>query len=191
MARRWVKAIALAGLLLGAAPAAAQHRGGYGYGDGVLRLEVGAASLSSGYYCGRDVFGNRVCGYSPFSYGTFVAGADYDVTAGRGTSITLGAHLFAAGPYNSYYSSLVLVEPSIGVTWRFGGLRAPVVPRIGVGVGLYLGNQFGGALRLGGGIAFRLSPAVDLGMDAVIELGALGGYSLTNAMFTLGPEFHI
>jgi len=191
MARRWVKTIAIAGALLGAVPAAAQRRGGYWGGDDVLRLQIGAASLSTGYYCGRDAFGNRVCGYSPFSYGAFVAGADYDIPSGRSTSITLGAHLIAAGPYNSNYASLVLLEPSIGVTWKFGGLRAPVVPRLGVGVGVYLGSQFGGALRLGGGLAFRMSPAVDLGMDVTLEVGALGGYGLTNAVFTIGPEIHL
>jgi hypothetical protein len=191
MARRWARAIALAGALFGAAPAAAQHRGAYGGGDNVLRLEIGAASLSSGYYCGRDAFGNRVCGYAPFSYGAFVAGAEYDMAAWRGPSITLGARLIAAGAYNAYYSSLLLVEPSIGLTWKFGGLRAPVVPRLGVGLGAYLGSQLGGALRLGGGIAFRLAPAVDLGMDVAIEIGALGGYGLTNAVFTLGPEIHL
>lgn len=188
---KWVKAIALAGALLGAAPAAAQYRGAYRGGDDVLRLQIGAASLSSGYYCGRDAFGNRVCGYSPFSYGAFVAGAEYDMASGRGPSITLGARLIAAGAYNASYSSLVLIEPSIGVTWKFGGLRAPVVPRLEVGVGVYLGSQFGGALRLGGGIAFRMTPKVDLGMDVALEVGALGGYGLTNAVFTIGPEIHL
>jgi hypothetical protein len=182
MLRNPAKAMMVAAALLAAGPALAQR---YGYAGGSdLRLMVGGTSFSPGYYCGGGF-----CDYTPFGYGAFTLGADYDMPFGRVPHLTLGARLMFAGP--AYYSSQIFIEPLLGVTWKFGGYRAPVEPRLHLGLGIYAGSAFGAVLRFGGGLGFALSPRVGLGLDLVIEAGAIHGYGVSTVQFTIGPEFRL
>ncbi len=193
MASAW-KAILCVGTMAAATPAlAAPGRGyapSYGTTGDVLRVEVGGAGLGSdGYFCDR--FGG--CGYSPWGYSAFVLGADYDMPLGRsvsGLNLTLGARLLTGG-IRYGYGSLTFLEPSLGLTWKFRGLRAPLEPRLHAGVGVYAGSDFGAAVRLGAGIGFVVTPRVSLGADLMLEVGGLAGYGFTAAQFTIGPEFRM
>lgn len=183
MGARWITA-AVAAALASAAPARAQRAK-------ALRLEIGGAEISTGYYCARDIFGNRVCSFTPFGYGSLVLGAAYDSPLGGTADLTFGGRVLAAGAYSRYYSSLALVEPTLGLTWKFALPRASPEPRLHAGLGLYLGSAFGAALRLGAGLGLPLSPELALGFDVVLEVGSLGGYGTTAVSFTLGPEFRL
>jgi len=187
MRARWAKVAVVAALAAAAGPAAAQA----GRRGNVLRTEIGAGELSTGYYCARDVFGNRICDWSPWGHGVFVLGASYDRPIGGAANLTVGGRLLAGGSYGYAYSAATFLEPVVGVTWKFPLQQSPVELRAHAGFGLYLGSAVGAALRLGGGLALNLSPAVDLGSDLLLEIGALGGYANTTFSFTLGPEFRL
>ncbi len=187
MRARWVKAAVVAVAITAAVPAAAQA----GRRGNVLRTEIGAGQLSTGYYCAQDFLGNRICDWSPWGHGVFVLGASYDTPIGRTANLTVGGRLLAGGSYGWGYSAATFLEPVVGVTWKFPLAQSPVELRAHTGLGLYLGSAFGAALRLGGGLAVNLSPAVDLGFDLLLEVGALGGYGNTTFSFTLGPEFRL
>ncbi len=167
-------------------------------GAGVLRLGIGVEGLGSrGYGCGYDVFGNYVCGgYSSVS--ALLLSGDYDIPGrgvlGPGSQFTVGLRLVAAGSHYYYYSpyqAQTYLEPTAGLVWKFGAVSPVIEPRLEAGLGLYLGPQVGLAVRGGGGIAFRLTPAVSLGLDLMLELGVLGGYAFSAIQFTFGPEFRI
>lgn len=189
------KGLAVAVALAAALPARAAAP--LGSGGGVLRLGIGVEGLGSrGYSCGFDVFGRYVCG----SYGTLsalVLSGDYDIP-GRGifgpqSQLTVGLRLVAAGRhyYYSAYDAQTYVEPTGGVVWKLAVASPVIEPRLEAGLGLYIGPQVGLALRGGGGVAFRLTPVISLGLDLMIELGVLGGYGFSAIQFTFGPEFRI
>ncbi len=194
MIQGW-KGLAVVVALAAALPvrAAAPH----GSGGGLLRLGIGVEGMGArGYSCFYDAFGRYVCG----DYGTLSAlllGADYDIP-GRGilgpqSQFTAGLRLVAGGRHYFYgaYDTQTFVEPTGGVVWKFATASPVVEPRLQAGLGLYVGPQVGLALRGGGGIAFRLTPTVNLGLDLMIELGVLGGYGFSALQFAVGPEFRI
>jgi hypothetical protein len=163
MLRTWTKALVAAAALLGAGAAEAQRYGGD------LRIEAGGTAF-----------------FDPYSYGAFTLGADYDLALGRIAHLGMGARVMLGDG-----EGRVLFEPSLAVVWKFGGLRAPVVPRLQLGLGLYAGSYFGAMVRFGGGLAFLLSRRVDLGFDVVVEAGVLGRRGTGDAQFTFGPEFRL
>lgn len=194
MGNGW-KALAVALGLAAALPAGAAAPHGSG---GVLRLGIGVEGLGSrGYSCFYDAFGRLVCSdYSGIS--ALLLAGDYDIP-GRGilgpqSQLTVGLRLVAGGRH-IYYTyandTLTYLEPTGGLVWKFATASPVVEPRLEAGLGLYLGPQVGLALRGGGGLAFRLTPAVSLGLDLMIELGVLGGYGFSAVQFTVGPEFRI
>ena len=194
MSKGW-KGLAVAVALAAALPAWAAVP--HGSGGGVLRLGIGFEGMGSrGYSCAYDVLGRYVCG----NYGAVSAlllGGDYDIP-GRGilgpqSQFTVGLRLVAGGRHYYYYAydTQTYLEPTGGVVWKFSTASPVLEPRLEAGLGLYLGPQVGLALRGGGGIAFRLTPAVSLGLDLMVELGVLGGYGFSALQFMVGPEFKI
>ena len=188
------KTLAVAVALAAVAPSrAAAARGG----GGDLRLGIGVEGMGSrGYSCSYDVFGRYVCG----NYGAVSAlllGVDYDLP-GRGilgpqSQFTFGLRLVAGGTHYYYYAydTQTYVEPTGGLVWKFATASPVVEPRLEAGLGLYLGPRVGLAFRGGGGLAFRLTPTVSLGLDLMLELGVLGGYGFSAIQFAVGPEFRI
>lgn len=151
----------------------------------VLRTEVGIGSVSAGSCRVGDI---SSCDWSSFSgTGLGVVGATYDIPIGSTPNLSIGARLlwWEAGGARS-----VELEPSVGVTWKF-----PLAPwleaRLHVGGGLYLGTDFGAALRVGAGLGVSLSPSVSLGLDGLLEAGALAGSLASVSTATLGPAFRL
>ncbi len=189
---RWV---AVATALAAALPARAAPRGS---GAGDLRLGIGVEGMGSrGYSCALDPFGRVVCGDFG-SLSALLLTGDYDIP-GRGilgpqSQFTVGLRLVAGGRryyYYSGYDNQTYLEPTGGVVWKFAAVSPMIEPRLEAGLGLYLGPQVGLAARGGAGIAFRITPTIDLGLDLMLELGVLGGYGFSAIQFTFGPEFRI
>jgi hypothetical protein len=182
--------------LLAAAPAAAQsarvpQRGpssyAVAYGGNTLRLGLGAENFSirdcvevnGDIFCDERVF---------FRRSNLVLGLDYDLSMGGGSNLTFGARLspepFVDGAFG--------FEPSVGYTYKFLGLRAPVVPRLHAGVGVHLDGQGAGpALRLGGGVAFFPAGHVGIGVDLMVEAGSYRGFGFSGTQLMIGPEFRM
>jgi hypothetical protein len=153
----------------------------------VLRGQIGIASGSgSAYYCDRGGY----CSYTPYGYNSLVLGAEYDwpwKSMNPNLAITFGARLVAA-PY--YYSNDFMLEPDVGLTWKFTGLSVPVEPRLAVGLGLYLGAYGAGAgLRLGGGASFLPKQKIGFCADLMLDFGRYSYYPVSMAQITVGPEF--
>jgi len=197
MSTSFSRAKVLAGALaaLAAAPALAAPRGYYAPSyyrpapDNALRLEVGGASISSpGLYCPNGALGGCV-NDGPFGWSALSLGGELDLGLGGGpVALTLGARELAA-PYDSGAPNVF--EPSIGLTFRF--LRhQPVQARLGIGAGLMLANDgtTGGAVRFGAGLSLFATGPVGLAIDAVVDVGRLGGYGVTQLQLSAGPEFH-
>jgi hypothetical protein len=157
--------------------------------NNAFRLQVGGSTLSSpGIYCPSGNAG--VCfDTSPFAWQALLLGGDLDLGLGRGPlSLTLGARELAA-PY--YTGNPSIFEPTAGLTLKL--LRhTQVEPRLLVGVGLLVGNDgnAGATLRLGGGLSLFANAPIGLALDLVLEVGAFGGYEVSQVQLAVGPEFH-
>jgi hypothetical protein len=181
MRARWLQVAAAVAALAVAGPAL----GGEPSPGPVLRTEIGIASVARSN-CSLGSIDS--CDWSSFANsGSFVLGATYDSPMGSTSNLSVGVRLLSwkAGGDGKFE-----VEPSVGFTWKFP-LAAWGEARLHVGAGLYLGTDFGGALRLGGGMGVILSPAVSLGFDLLLEGGALGGNLATVSSVTLGPAFRL
>jgi hypothetical protein len=151
----------------------------------VLRTELGIGSVSLSTCRFSDI---STCDWSSFSgTGVGVLGATYDSPIGSTPNLSLGGRLLwweAGGARH------VEFEPSLGVTWKFP-LASWLEARLHVGGGLYLGTDFGLALRLGAGLGVSLSQSVSLGVDGLLEAGVLAGNLDSISTVTLGPAFRL
>jgi hypothetical protein len=180
MRARCLEAAVVAAAIAVAGPAAGQDSPGP-----VLRTEIGFGAVSSG---GCTVSTIDTCDWSSYSGSSlFVLGGTHDSPIGGTPNLSVGARLLyweEGGRRN------VEVEPTVGVTWKFP-VAAWLEARLHVGGGLYLGTDFGLALRLGGGVGVRLSRDVSLGVDLLLEGGILGGYLKSTSSVALGPAFRL
>jgi hypothetical protein len=184
--------LALLAGLGAAAPAAAQYRqypgASHAIPSNAVRLEIGGATLSSPGICtDRAAFSGGCVDSSPFAWQALSLSGDLDLALGGPVSLTLGAHeLFA--PY--YSGNPNLFEPSLGVAFNFSP-RGAVQPRLSAAGALLLGNDgnTGGALRLGGGLSFFGRAPIGLALDLLVDIGAFGGYEITQISLAVGPEF--
>jgi hypothetical protein len=156
--------------------------------DNAFRLEIGGASLSSpGLYCPNGARG-PCYDTSPFAWQALVIAGELDLAIGGGPlNVTFGARELAA-PY--YSGNPSIFEPSIGLTYRFLR-RSQVQPRLGVGLGLLVGNDgnAGGSVRLDGGLSLFGHAPLGLAIDLILEVGAFGGYEISQVQLAIGPEF--
>ena len=176
----------LSGLAL-ATPALAQSRGYHGgppryrsYPNNALRLEIGGATLATEDCAGGPCFANN-------HWGALVFGGDFDLGLGGPINLTLGAREVAASSFSGNPS---MFEPSVGLTFKLAPY-APVVPRLGAGLAVLVGDNgdSGAALRLGGGLSFFGYAPIGLAIDLVFEVGQLGGITITQGQLLIGPEF--
>ena len=181
-----LKALLLMVGLVAASPALAQSRGYYGspqryraYPENALRLEVGGASLG--------VEDSAPAPFYNVRWGAFVFGGDFDLNLGGPVNLTLGAHEVASSSFSGNPS---IFEPAAGLTFKFGR-NAQVQPRFGAGLALLFASSGddGAALRLDGGLSLYGYAPIGLAMDLVFEVGQLGGITITQAQFLIGPEF--
>jgi hypothetical protein len=159
---------------------------GYGaWSQNAVRLEVGGATLSApALYCGPN--GNG-CFVDAYQWNALLLGGELDLGVSRHVAITLGARALSA-PY--YTGDPSIFEPSVGVTFKF--LRGGVIePRLAVGVGLLAANnsEVGSSFRIGGGLSLFADGPVSLALDLMLEHGTLGGQTVNQAQFGIGPEF--
>jgi hypothetical protein len=66
------------------------------------------------------------------------------------------------------------------------------VGRFRVGGGMYIGpnSTIGGAFRIGGGASFLNANRLGVGVDLVLEGGAINGYWIGGLQLLVSPEFH-
>jgi hypothetical protein len=184
---RALQALFLVVGLAAATPALAQSRGYYGgppraraYPDNALRLQIGGASLGTEDCAGGPCFANT-------RWGALVFGADFDLALGGPINLTLGAREVSASSFSGNPS---IFEPAAGLTFKFGR-HTPVEPRLGAGLALLFASNGdnGAALRLGGGLSFFGYAPIGLALDLVFEVGQVGGVTISQAQFLIGPEF--
>ena len=184
---RTLQALLLLVGLAAATPALAQSRGYYGgpqryrtYPNNALRLEIGGATVATEECGGGPCFDNT-------RWGALVFGADFDLGLGGPVNLTLGAREVASSSFSGNPS---IFEPSIGLTFKFARF-APVEPRFGAGLAVLVGDNgdSGAALRVGGGLSFFGYAPIGLAIDLALEIGQIGGITISQAQFLIGPEF--
>jgi hypothetical protein len=186
------KVFAAALMMMGsfASPTLAEAQEGMAVsGRNTLRVQLGLASGNGGMYCDDYYYRRRYCGdYGPYRYQSFVLGAEYDINWRGNLYFTVGGRILAA-PY--YYARAFVIEPDIGLTYKFTGLKAKIEPRVAAGIGLLIGGYggIGASLRLGGGASFFTDSKVGLAADLMFDLGGYAGYPLSTIQLTVGPEF--
>jgi len=191
----------LAAGLAAVSPAAAQER--YYYGappprayyqpqyrvqptyafQNALRLEVGGATMAA-RYCPNGSSGTCFSG-DPWEALTLDANADLGL--GGPVALTFGVRE-ALAPY--YTGAPSIFEPWMGLSFKF--FRNPVVePRLVVGGGVLIGNNddVGGSFRIGGGLSLFGASRIGLAVDLMVDVGRLGGVTVTQVQVALGPEF--
>ena len=158
-------AVLALGLVLGhpaAAEGPARHHRAHGWnGSGTsIRPFVGFTSNLS------------VSSFTPFSGSNFVFGADYAIADHSGFTLIPGLRL---GLGNNAF----ILTPVLDVAWRFRIHRAPaVVPYLGVGVALRMGNQRYGYLGPGYygsffmALEFRFIAGLDVWLPSGFGFGA-------------------
>src|SRR5512138_1866297 len=175
----YARALFLVAAIVAATPALAQSRGYYGgpqryraYPQNALRLEIGGASLGTEDCAGGPCFANT-------RWGALVFGADFDLNLGGPVNLTLGAREVASSSFSGNPS---IFEPAIGLTFKFAPY-APIQPRLGAGLALLFADSGddGAALRVGGGLSFFGHAPIGLALDLVVEVGQLGGITVTQA----------
>jgi len=207
-----IKAVAVAGALALAAPAAAQYTFAepgqpqvqpISVYNNVARVNVGVSFYNSGYYnCYYYGYYGYSCGSGSFvSYIPFTVGPQLDFNLNGLNNISVGFDVLIGTATGTVYSGTVgksvsksatIWEPTIDYVAKFGPPTQDTVGRFRVGGGMYIGpnSNLGGAFRIGGGASFLNSKRLGIGLDLVLEGGGYQGYWIGGLQLMASPEFH-
>jgi hypothetical protein len=150
-----------------------------------LRLQVGVAGTSSGYYCNGYYYYNN-CG-TWFATGNLDLRAALELVPQPPLAVTIGFDTLPSlngGNYPVYF------EPTLDIGAALAKPRNPLRSRfyLGLGVPISSNGQVGVVGRFGGGISGNLGGRFALGIDFVWSLGSINGYFVNSLNFTAGPE---
>jgi hypothetical protein len=164
--------------------------------ENVLRVNVGVAFMTTGWYCS---YGYYYCGES-WSYGftPFLIGGQADLGLGGTSALSFGfngliGYAIANPPLGSPLSqSASLLEPTLDYLFRFGLTNQPTLARLRVGGAGYFGTSggTGGGFRLGGGASFANDRVFGIGAEMVFEGGWFRGYWISSLQLMISPELH-
>ena len=180
MRARWLEPAVVLAAMAVPGPGAGQESPGP-----ALRIELGYGSASRG---DCDVGSIDTCDWSSFSGSSLVAlDVVHDNPIGSTPNLSIGGRLLY---WEEGGTGHFEVEPTLGVTWKFP-LATWLEARLHAGGGLYLGTDFGLALRLGAGMGVSISRGVSLGVDLTLEAGLLGGKLFSTSTIALGPAIRL
>gem|GEM_PF-6425866 len=176
-----------------------------------VRASGGAAFVSAGYYCGYFDTYFLPSGGCGAGYATAQPALNLDVDAwlGPGLGISFGASVL----WGSYAPGVTGVPPTrvYSTTWEphvdvllpiFASALAAGRVRLGLGLllaevhGLNTTAQaihytgVGGVGRVGVGVSLLPKSTLGVGVDALFEVGWMGGHYVSTIQLLLGPEVH-
>lgn len=171
--------------LAGSAKARDYYYAPYDVGENnELRLQVGVAGVSSGYYCHYGFYGS--CSEA-FGYAEFIARGALELNLVRPLALTLG---FQVLPNVNGNPSGVYFEPTLDIGASWHRRTSPVRGRLYFGGGLPINDlgQVGAVVRIGGGLGVMVASHLALGGDVVWSFGGISGYFISSLGFMIGPE---
>jgi hypothetical protein len=175
--------------------------------DNVARVNVGVGFYNSGWascYSGYWTYPYYpVCTTGSYtSYIPFLVGPQVDLNLGGMNNISVGFTVGFGSITQSVYSgnvyytdqkiNVTLWEPTIDYVAKFGPATQDTVGRFRIGGGMYIGpnSSLGGAFRIGGGASFLNANRLGVGLDIVLEGGAINGQWVGGLQLLVSPEFH-
>lgn len=196
MVRPWFAGLAL-GLAIVAQPAAARDQPieptypeaapSGGLQPNAIRLEIGGASISRGYYCAYGYYTANCGSVGPILTPLLFYG-EYERLFAPWLGFDIGLR-FETGPY--YNQNKQLWDPTADVVFRLGDPRGGPSFRIRAGFGLWIGSEgkTGAVGRFGLGGTIKGHGALGVAIDAVWETGSFQGHTVAQGQYSIGPEF--
>jgi hypothetical protein len=177
--------------------------------NNVARVNVGVGFYNSGWANCYASYWYPYYGYcssgSYTSYIPFLVGPQVDLNLGGMNNISVGFTVGFGSISTTLYSdagyvnaagtatkSVTLWEPTIDYVAKFGPATQDTVGRFRIGGGMYIGpnSSLGGAFRIGGGASFLNANRLGVGLDIVLEGGAINGQWVGGLQLLVSPEFH-
>jgi hypothetical protein len=153
--------------------------------NNVARVNVGVSFYNSGWYnCYYSYYYASCPSGSYASYIPFEVGPQVDFNLGGMNNISVGFTVGFGSVSYTYYdinnvyrsgsNSVTLWEPTVDYVAKFGPPTQDTV----------------GRFRIGGGASFLNANRLGVGVDLVLEGGAINGYWIGGLQLLVSPEFH-